>query len=239
MKKYNRKYIGETFISNEGYSIEVVDGGSKVKYCTIRIDGKYEREAHISNIKDGKIKNIYHQSVYDVGFFGLGNYSQKTHGKIYKIWNRILQRCYSEKYHKRHPAYKYATVCKEWHNFQIFAKWCEYNYIDGYDLDKDLLGGDKIYSPETCIFIPPALNAFLANNHSTNKSGYIGVSWDNARNKWDACITDGNGKNNRIGYYTDIKDASAAYKAQRKIYAQEWRAKMNGILPQEAIGRIR
>jgi hypothetical protein len=64
---------------------------------------------------------------------------------------------------KKHLAYKDCEVCSEWHNFQVFADWYENNYYDigegRMHIDKDILGkGSKIYSPDTCIFVPQRIN---------------------------------------------------------------------------------
>ena len=239
IKKYNRKRIGEVFTSSEGYSLEVVDGGSKSQYCTILVDGKYETEASTSHVKNGKIKNLLHRSICGIGCIGIGSYSKNTHKKAYQTWRSIIRRAYDPKFHEKYPTYKDVTVCTEWHNFQNFAKWFEDNYIDGYHIDKDLLGGDnKIYSLETSVFIPQALNTFLANSHSVNTSGKIGVCWDKRDKKWLAQIRDGNSKCRYLGCFDDIEEASKTYQSQREIYAKEWQEKMQGILPQHAIERI-
>jgi len=90
----------------------------------------------------------------------------------------MLRRCYDPKSHIKHPTYKNVTVCKEWHNFQVFAEWFEAQHKEEwYELDKDLLSRDnKIYSPETCLLIPCSLNSFLPNSQTNNTSGYTGVS---------------------------------------------------------------
>ena len=43
-----------------------------------------------------------------------------------------------------------------------------------------------------------------------NTSGYIGVSWNKQKRKWQACIQV-NGKYKHLGYFDDIKDAARAY----------------------------
>lgn len=74
----------------------------------------------------------------------------------YSIWKAMLARCYSASHHKRYPTYSNCSVCKEWHLFSNFKKWFDENYIEGYHLDKDILVQDnKVYSPQTCVFIPP------------------------------------------------------------------------------------
>ena len=76
----------------------------------------------------------------------------------------MYNRCYSKAFQESHPWYKGCTVCDEWldpeHGLGRFAKWCNENYyiVEGEgttQLDKDILiPGNKIYSPDTCIFVP-------------------------------------------------------------------------------------
>lgn len=80
----------------------------------------------------------------------------------YTRWNNMLKRCYSIKELTRHPTYIGCTVCCEWLSFSNFKKWFDENYIEGFDLDKDILvEGNKIYSPETCRFVPHYLNSLM------------------------------------------------------------------------------
>ena len=105
------------------------------------------------------------EKIYGIGFIGVGNYKSRNktgHTKAYNAWAAMLQRCYDSKLHLRNPTYKECSVIEEWYNFQNFAGWFEKNYIDGYQLDKDLLiKGNKIYSPETCCFVPKEINLIL------------------------------------------------------------------------------
>ncbi len=240
MKKFSRTKIGETFISNEGYNLEVVDGGSTVKYCTVRIDNKYETEAQFHHVKNGKVKNVYHTSVYGKGYFGEGIYNKTLYKQYYEIWSNIIYRCYDSNYHKKHPTYKDVEVCDDWLNFQIFAEWFDKNYIIDYEIDKDLLSGtNKIYSPNTCVFIPQALNSFLTNKQVNNTTGMVGVYWNKENEKYHVGICDGVGKRNHIGSYDSLTEAGDAYKIQRAIYVEEWKRRMKNILPQQAIDNIK
>lgn len=154
--------------------------------------------------------------------------------KSYVIWKEFLRRCYSKKSHKKNPTYINCTASDEWIYYSNFQKWFDNHYIEGYHLDKDLLQEgveNKIYSADTCIFIPHALNSFFTNTHSTNKSGYIGASWYKKYNNWRASISvyDHENKTKKykhLGYFDDIIDASNAYKKARQIEAQKWRVIM-------------
>ena len=50
------------------------------------------------------------------------------------------------------------SVCEEWLNYSNFRIWFDEHYVpcknNQIDLDKDLLvQGNKVYSPETCVFL--------------------------------------------------------------------------------------
>lgn len=106
-------------------------------------------------------KDLYTPSVHGVGYMGEGKY--KSTSKAYKTWKHMLTRCYDPKYHATRPTYKGCSVCTEWHNFQVFAKWFEDNYIEGYHLDKDsITKGNKEYSPSNCVFLSQAENTITS-----------------------------------------------------------------------------
>lgn len=82
---------------------------------------------------------------------------------FYSAWKNILTRCYSQVEQNRRPSYIGCTVCEEWLSFMNFKAWMETQDWENKSLDKDLLFDDnKIYSPETCVFIDKGLNSFLA-----------------------------------------------------------------------------
>ena len=109
------------------------------------------------------------KTVHGVGYLGFGKFRcwDSLTGKTteeYRAWAHMLRRVYDTKMHIIQPYYKGMEVCEEWHNFQNFAEWytSHRNYGLGFELDKDILsGGDKIYSPETCMLLPKEINASL------------------------------------------------------------------------------
>lgn len=147
------------------------------------------------------------------------------HIKSYKVWRSILQRCFNKKVHIIRPTYSNVRVCDEWLKFSNFKEWFDKNYPydlekKGFrlELDKDLLSGDeKIYSPETCVFLPHTVNNFLANKTSRNTSGYSGVSWHKSIAKWEVRINKFNSnKTVALGCYDNINDARDRYLQARK-----------------------
>jgi len=242
MKRYSRAHIGKTYTTNEGYDCEIIDGGSRNHYCTIKIEN-WITEVCYDSVKKGVIKYPYHPSVHDVGFTGEGKYKAWENRKLtkaYILWHGMLRRAYDDKFHESRPTYKDVEVSEEWHNFQNFAKWFEDNYVEGWHLDKDLLSeGKKVYSSETCIFIPAELNLFLTNNKLTNNSGFTGVSYHKKAKKWRADINNGKGNRLHLGRYNTKEEAGKAYDKKRAEYAKEWQNKMQGILPEKVIEKIK
>ncbi|WP_128598936.1 hypothetical protein [Pantoea rodasii] len=57
--------------------------------------------------------------------------------------------------------YKNVSVCDEWKtSSDAFVEWSVKEYVTGWHLDKDMLSGvSKIYSPETCMYVPREVNA--------------------------------------------------------------------------------
>lgn len=78
---------------------------------------------------------------------------------IYDRWQLILERCYSTKHQTIHPTYVGCTICDDWKYLSKFRLWFNANYREGFHIDKDILvKGNKLYSPETCCFVPPYIN---------------------------------------------------------------------------------
>lgn len=105
----------------------------------------------------------------------------------YSSWKNMIMRAYSKENHARQPTYKGVTVCVEWLMFSNFRGWWVKNYKDGYHLDKDILGvKDKIYSPDTCIYVPRWVNSFILDSAAKRGKYKIGVCWSKAAEKFRA-----------------------------------------------------
>lgn len=176
----------------------------------------------------------------------------KINGKMiksYDTWKHMLERCYDEKYLSKRPTYIGCTVCDEWLYFSNFKKWFDENYRWDLDeeglrpcLDKDLLvKGNKIYSPNTCIFLPNNVNSFMTNKQSHNTSGYIGVTWCKKYGKWEAQIKDFvTSRNKFLGYFENILDAHLAYVDGRKNQCEKVKEYLRSLgYEEDVISKIR
>ena len=133
--------------------------------------------------------------------------------KEYALWQRMLERCFSEKYQTRRPTYKGCNVSDNFLNYSFFYDWCQeqigFGKVDekgrSWCLDKDLLFvGNKTYSETACVFVPNEINSFF--NECGNARGEypLGVSFNKASGKFTAyCAV--NGKLQYLGCLTHLK----------------------------------
>ena len=97
---------------------------------------------------------------------------------FFRKWFAMLSRCYNEINIKRNPSYYGCYVCDDWLAFSNFKSWMEKQDWQGKELDKDLLvTGNKIYSPETCCFIPHEINVFMVEGSSRRGTCLLGVTY--------------------------------------------------------------
>ena len=167
--KRNENLIGTSFVTNEGYSITVIDYINK-NNVLISFDCRpdYQVWSTSENIKKGELKFPFKPTVYERGYYGVGVYTSRINNKKtpqYVKCFSMFNRCYDERVHEKQPKYIGCEVSKEFWNFQNFAQWYDkkiYQCSYPLELDKDLLiEGNKIYSPSTCCFIPKEINIVI------------------------------------------------------------------------------
>lgn len=214
-------YLNSKFITQEGYTVTVIEYVNNKKVVA-EFDNGLSVNTTIRNLTKGQLKNPYHKSVYDKGFYGVGEYTTRIKNiktKAYIKWFSMMTRCYDEKYLKRQSSYEECFVCEEWLNFQIFAKWFYENNIDGYELDKDLICyGNKEYSPDKCCFVPKKLNSLLNINKKIRNDLPIGVTRIKDGYSYEMSIY---GKHIKGSFFKTIEDAFDEYKNKRESYIKE------------------
>lgn len=180
---------------------------------------------------DYKASNNMSKSFYGIGFNSKGKHKvsvKGVHTPAYKTWRNMIERCYCLKYQARQPTYIGCSVDDEWRDFQDFAEWFEaHEYSNhGYQLDKDILiPGNKIYSPDRCVFVPSQLNNLLLDSGAVRGQYPQGVRFYKNTNRFRASISI-NTKRKHLGYFDTELEAYQAYKkakeANVKRMALEW-----------------
>jgi len=217
MGRNKNKREGEISYCKDGSKMQIIKYINSLKVIVMFDDVEKNTKTVIYDcFLNGHVKNIYKKSVYGVGFIGYGEFKSKINNKnskIYSTWSKMLERCYTD----RKRSYKNVFVCEEWHNFQNFAKWYVENYYELKDeiieIDKDILiKNNKIYSPQTCIFVPKKINDLIVNHKQNRSSVCLGVT-QNTSNYSAVCNIMYNGKKIRyIGTYKTKEEAFNEYK---------------------------
>jgi len=134
---------------------------------------------------------------------------------FYSAWKHMLGRCYSAKFQAGCPTYTGCSVAPEWKSFMTFRSWMVERDWQGRQLDKDLLfPGNKVYSPQTCVFVSDGVNTFTIDSAATRGEWPIGVNWHKQKGKFAAmCSNPFTGKKEHLGYFTC---PDAAHEAWRK-----------------------
>lgn len=230
MWKRTKNRIGEKFVTNKGYKVEIIDYTPYLN-CTIKFeDGTILKNITYQNLQKGEVRYPNQPTICNIGYIGMGNYTSSLNGrdtKVYITWVHMLKRCYDEKQQQLYPSYIDCNVDVIWHNFQNFAKWYEDNYIEGYHLDKDILvKGNRIYGPDTCCFVPREINTLFP-----IKRENIQVR-KNRNNKYRYRAVLGTSKGVKsLGTYNSFDEASAVYCRAKQNYikyiAEKYRDKIS------------
>ena len=206
--------VGKQTVTNQGYTIEIINYVDSSNCTVLFLETENTKKTTFREFVTKTVTNPLHRGVYNVGFEGIGLYDFKSNKKRCRVWSSMLQRVYSNNY----SAYKECTVDERWHNFQNFAKWFEENYnpetMEGWQLDKDILvKGNKIYSPETCCFVPIEINTIFKNDR---QKGYNKTAKGNF-------IVRVNKLNYRetVGRFNTESEAFQAYKVEKEKYIKE------------------
>ena len=238
---------GEEGLNNFGSKM-VIRGYRNIRDIDVyflEYDWMFEHTQY-NNFKKGSIKCPYEPKYYGVGYLGEGKYKMLINGKLtdeFIIWNNMLQRCYDPKYQERYPTYKGCKVEEYLLNFQNMGKWINENYyeIPGEKicLDKDILcKGNKIYSRDTCIFVPQRINNLFTKRDKSRGDTPIGVTPTSSGNYRVDC-NNGYGKLNYLGSYSTEKEAFEIYKNYKEKVIKEVIDSYEGKIPEPFYSRLR
>ena len=163
----------------------------------------------------------------------------------YYTWHGMIQRCYDKKFQEKHPTYTGCTVCDEWKTFSNFQKWFTNpanGYKEGYHLDKDILiPGNKIYSPDTCIFVPKRINCMFSGSSKKNENGLpMGVQYSASRQQYYPVLSGLDGKNiiDRE-YFRTAEEAWHVYAQYKKDYVESVAETYRSVVPENVYEAIK
>jgi len=230
---------GETKKNKVGNLMKIINYKNATNMDVLFLDTGYiSKNKAYKEFKNGNIKDLYNKNIFGVGFIGEGTY--KTDNKMNNTWWHMLQRCYDKTTQEKQPTYIGCTVCEEWHNYQNFANWYDENYYEvdnqKMEIDKDILiKGNKVYSPETCVFVPKKINILFTKRSLSRGEFPIGVQLHslNCKNKYGASCSNGTGKGVYLGLYLTPELAFEAYKIYKENLIRTLAEKYYGLIPEK------
>jgi len=170
--------------------------------------------------------------VYGIGTKG-NTYQCNVGRKLireYTLWSEMLRRC-AATYQEKHPTYTDTACSESFKSFTFFYEWCNkqvgFKSVDEkgnyWQLDKDLLiKGNKLYSEDTCVFVPQRVNKLLTRRDKSRGKHPLGVCWNNWSSKFSATCSVGEAAlTKHIGYFDTPIEAFVAYKSFKEAYIKE------------------
>ncbi len=179
----------------------------------------------------------------NVGVTDIATRSCGSVDKEYLLWTSLLKRCFDEKYLKWKPTYLGCSVSEDWLVYSNFKKDIVLIHgfgFDGWQLDKDILAiGNKIYSKETCCFVPREVNQFFSGGQSVlGKDIPKGVSYEKSRGLYEAYGSI-SGRKIFLGRYENVYDAKEAYVMFKKDrclqLAEKWKYMLDDVVYQKLL----
>lgn len=154
----------------------------------------------------------------------VAEYQNSIQSHAYRIWYGILSRIGK-------GDYKDVGISNDWRIFSNFKRFHDKWYRKGYVIDKDLLSGEtKVYSAETCTYVPPCLNNCI---REFNRNSPIGVFFKGGKYRFN--VSDGYGNNINVSSIS-LNEIAHLYSLYRCVRIQSYAG--NAHLRPEARERL-
>lgn len=229
------EYEGKVYPSNRFGAVEIIEYINNERVIIKFINTGYTVEENWSAIRSGYIKDRSLPTTCGFGYIDIEGASiGRKMTKEYRLWNNMINRCYNEVTRQKHLSYVDCYVSDEWKYLSKFKDWCHKQIgfdEEGWQLDKDILSKDnKVYSEDTCCFVPPEINCAVTNNKSVRGQFPQGVTYNCIKTRYRARIQRSN-KWESLGTYDTPEEAFYAYKPVKEAYIKElankWKDKID------------
>lgn len=167
-----------------------------------------EFKTEINSIKSGNTKSC--GCLHSITISKLNTTHGLSKHKLYAVWNDMMQRCNNVN-NEFYIDYgnRGIKVCEKWKNIKNFIEDMYPSYQKGLSIDR--IDNNKGYFKENCRWATKDIQSQNTRKiQSNNTSGYRGVNFDKAKQKWRAQIHYKN-KNRHLGYFKNKIDAAKAY----------------------------
>ncbi|WP_232353073.1 hypothetical protein [Hafnia alvei] len=196
-------------------------------------------KSRIDELLESKVSRTKHKNLvcgvgsYDVTFPSKISIDGKRYRhRAFEVWRGMLRRCYCPHKEQDRKTYAGCMVSDAWLRFSGFLAFWKANYREGWQLDKDLLfPGNKIYSADRCVFVPPVLNSFVTDKEHAKAQYPKGVRLSAYATKFEAriCL---DGKRKSLGCFDTPQRAHLAWHAAKLDLITHWKSICDNIHPQ-------
>lgn len=217
----NGKHVGEIYETKSWGNLVITKYINNREVHVKFISTGYVTQTAMKSIIKGSVRDRLLPSVHGVGIAGAESIVDEKGEKLkeYSLWCSMLQRCYDEKKHKELPSYTDCTVSENFKYFPYFKDWCNKQIgfnVEGFALDKDILvKGNKVYSEDTCCFVPYEINGIFPKCDRSRGEYLLGVYYNKRRGMFTSslCVS---GKQLHLGGFETELDAFLAYKTAKE-----------------------
>ena len=217
---------GKVFNTNNSGTCVVMDYQNYDNVLVRFIETGYTTLTSKDNLVRGKVKDYLSPSIYGQGVIGENFKLDESKSQCFQLWKNMLKRCYSKASIQDSPTYKECYVSDNFKYFTYFKDWCSNQIgfnVEGFELDKDILiKGNKLYSEDTCCFVPKEINLLLVKHDKGRGSFALGVDYHKTRKQFRARCG-----NKHLGWFSTEQDAFQAYKEAKEDYikslANKWK----------------
>lgn len=160
-ERQKRERLGEERLNNQGCLMKIIEYNMS-NDIVVEFQDKHKAKikAKYSEFKKGEIRNPYRPNL--VGGMTGNKYPVKVNGKTlkeYYTWYNIVKECAKD---------NQSTIFEEWLFYENFYEWLhkqenfeQWISNDKWNVNKDIISNNKIYSPDTCYLIPYNLKLLL------------------------------------------------------------------------------
>ena len=223
-------YEGQTMLSKDGEEFTIVEYTNTRKVSVQFTKTGYVAQTTLDSARKGSVRDRMLPTAHGVGV--MGDQSGHINGvplTEYILWSSMLGRCYSHSRLRKQQSYSLCSVSENFKYFPYFKEWCSnqvgFNSKDDKDkafaLDKDILvKGNKVYSEDTCCFVPEEINSLFIKSSSCKITKGLGVSFHRRVKKY-ASTMGLYGKSKHLGYFDTPEEAFYVYKTNKEVYIKE------------------
>lgn len=170
--------------------------------------------------------------------------------KAQSRWCNMKLRCYDESQRWKYPTYAGCEVCEEWmHDSSAFIDWHNNQTYrqDGWELDKDFLAPSmpgKLYSPETCCYLPGWVNALFVDRAALRGAYPLGVTLkhitQSGGERFEVQISRGyaDGYSDSIAYCDNPIEGYSEYLIAKSEWVVEQIGRLYSLVPTELADRV-